>query len=474
VIAAVYEIHDQQFDPESAEAFIRPLRECVRKHPFLNVVVKDADTEKPAYEAVPELDLEDHVVILADDDAPLHTVEGELEAFEAVLPSMLDRPWPADIPLWRIVVLPLSSRASTEACAPHGVKRCFVAFAFSHTIGDGMVGPLFHRTFLDAIRQQPMADGSDFTPIVTTDPDLTLPEPFDTPERLPISWNFLLGPILAVYLPKFLNNLLGLRAASNTIDSGTWTGAPIFHVPTRTQGSNSKVKLFALSPAALQSILQAARNNGSKLTAVLHQSIVRALASTLPESDRSTNFVSCTAVDMRSSVGLSSDTWGLYVSGYYEVHARPLNVDGTLSTWPEQTWTDTRSLTLALAECAGRLHDQAIGLLRYAPSIRAWTLGKIGQKRDASYEVSNLLAVDGGSDSGGGCSVTKMVFAQPGNAGSAPLVFNVVSVKEGELVCAVTWQAGALGLQDEKSEAEFVAEICDRVRADLEADDQMS
>ena len=473
MIAAVYEIHDQRFDPTSAEAFIRLLRDCVRKHPFLSVVVTGADTEEPAYEAVPEHNLEDHIVVLTDEETPLPSLETELEAFETVLPSMLDRPWPAHIPPWRIVVLPLSTRASTEACAPHGVKRCFVAFAFSHTIGDGMVGPVFHRTFLDALRHDMMSETSEITPIIVTDPDLTLPEPFDTPERLPVSWSFLLGPVLAVYLPKFVNNLLGLRAASNIIDSGTWTGAPMFHDPTRTQGSNSQVKMFALSSAALQSILQAARTHGSKLTAVLHQSIVRALASTLPESDRSKNFVSCTAVNMRSSVGLSSDTWGLYVSGHYEVHARPLPVNGTVSTWSEQTWTDARSLTTALAECAGRLQDQAIGLLRYAPSIRAWTLGKIGQRRDASYEVSNLLAVHGDNGSGGGCSITRMLFAQPGNAGSAPLVFNFVSVREGELVCAVTWQAGALALEDKRSEDEFVAEICDRVRADLEAVGQM-
>lgn len=71
-------------------------------------------------------------------------------------------------------------------------------------------------------------------------------------------------------------------------------------------------------------------------------------------------------------------------------------------------------------------------------SIRNWTLGKIGQQRDCSYEASNILAFDGtdGTDSADGsadheCKVNKMVFTQPGNALSAPLVFNIVSVKGG-------------------------------------------
>ena len=123
-------------------------------------------------------------------------------------------------------------------------------------------------------------------------------------------------------------------------------------------------------------------------------------------------------------------------------------------------------MTKKLAECAVTLQDQAIGLLRYIPSIKKWTLGKIGSLRDSSYEVSNLLVFDG-SGEGNQCRITNMVFAQPASPPSAPLVFNFVSVKGGSLMCAITWQEGALGIPLEKEKA-FVDEICSSMRTDFE------
>jgi hypothetical protein len=108
-------------------------------------------------------------------------------------------------------------------------------------------------------------------------------------------------------------------------------------------------------------------------------------------------------------------------------------------------------------------------LLRYAPSIRNWMLGKVGQSRDGSYEVSNLLAFD---DTDDGAShkykISKMVFVQPANVLSAPLVFNIISVKGGSLVCAVSWQAGALDVPLEEEDL-FVDGICSSLQADFEA-----
>jgi hypothetical protein len=200
----------------------------------------------------------------------------------------------------------------------------------------------------------------------------------------------------------------------------------------------------------------------------MHQFILRALSKAVPSHDV-TNFVSGTPVDMRASIGIPASTWGLYVSGYYEVHPR-LPSPGTSSEdsgLSDAMWNAASLMTKSLAECGSRLHDQAIGLLRYAPSIRSWMLGKIGLQRDSSYELSNLLAFDGG-DGSGDCRVSKMVFSQPGNCLSAPLVFNVISVKGGNLVCTISWQVGALDVPADE-EMPFVDEICSSIRADFEA-----
>ncbi|KAL2854086.1 hypothetical protein BJX68DRAFT_38889 [Aspergillus pseudodeflectus] len=456
VIGAIYEIESENVDVTLPETFIAPLKQCVLEYPFLSVVVSSKDTDKAAYEGVSRMDLKEHISIL-----PEPTGENEMGAIEKVLPSILDRPWPAGIPPWRIVVLPLAPANPLST-------RCFVAFSFSHTIGDGKVGLTFHRTFQAAWIESLTSPEND-TSFSLSLPKQTLPEPFDTPARLPISWKFLLAPLAGAILPKTLTHILGLRASASSIDAGTWTGAPIFFDST---AECSRVRLLEIEAPLVANALATSRAHGAKLTATLHQLIMRALSETLP-SKEVTNFVSGTAVDMRASIGVPAGEWGLYVSGHYEVHPRISSTadSGDVAqkkpALSEKMWESARTMTRNLAACGMRLQDQAIGLLRYAPSIRGWTLGKIGERRDSSYEVSNLLAFDSAAV-GSKCRVTKMVFVQPGNVLSAPLVFNVVSVKGGSLVIAVSWQAGALGLDRVDEEGSFVEGVCEGIRAGFE------
>ncbi|KAL4903564.1 hypothetical protein BDW74DRAFT_179561 [Aspergillus multicolor] len=462
VIAAVYEVTHKNFSAKDSASFIQPLRHCIQEHPFLSVVVKDKHTEKPFFQKVSALDLSNHISIIREKNI---TLGPENESIERFLQPVLDRPWPADIPPWRIVVLPLPPQDERA-------KRVLVAFSFSHTLGDGMVGHTFHRTFLDAW-QSASSDESENASLIVPPSKLDLPLPFDTPSRLPISWAYLLSPLLAVYLPKWIGSLLGLRAAVTTVDAGTWTGSDMFFDPSNHE--SSRTRLLEIDAPTVENALIVSRAHGTKLTGLLHQMIVRALSKALPDKTI-TNFVSGTAVDMRRSIGLPGLSWGLYVTGHYDVHPRPRPHPSTSEKEPasasalsDEMWTSAAAITRDLASCATRLHDQAIGLLRYVPSIRAWTAGKVGQQRDCSYEVSNLLVFDGVSGAGGGakCKITKMVFATPANVVSGPLVFNVISVKGGSMVVAVNWQVGALGLPVE-AEGVFVDEVCESIRVDFE------
>lgn len=447
VVSAVYEFDGGDVDVKSANSFVQPLNRCIEEHPYLGVIVKDAHTEKPYYETAPNISLEDHVCILGDDEAS----GVDNTTFEKVFPPILDRPWPSSIPPWRIVVLPLPPSGNSK------ITRCLIAFAFSHALGDGIAGLAFHRTFLDSWQRQMTVSK---TPLSLTVPGRTLPAPFDTPQTLPISWAFLLGPLIAVLIPKFIANFLGLRASVSTVNENSWNGSPIFF----NAGSLcSRMKLLEIEAPLVKNALQASRSHDAKLTATIHQLILRALSKALPDP-QITNFVSGTAVSMRGSVGAKSDEWGLYVSGHFEVHPRVDATNGTIFT--DSMWTAASSMTKNLAECGVTLRDQAIGLLRYVPNMRKWTQAKIGGQRDSSYELSNLLAFDGNSE-GGQCRISKMVFAQPGNVPSAPLAFNLVSVKGGSLMCAITWQEGALGVPREE-EAAFVDKVKSSLREGFE------
>jgi hypothetical protein len=266
-----------------------------------------------------------------------------------------------------------------------------------------------------------------------------------------------------VYLPKFIGKLLGLRAAASTVDAGTWIGSPIFFDPTATE--NSRVRILEIEAPLVHNALQVSRTHNTKLTGTMHQMIVRALSKAIPDPTI-TNFVSGTPVDMRASIGTPALTWGLFVSGFYDVHPRPC--DATDPALSDEMWKAASSMTRGISACAATLQDQAIGLLRYVPGIKKWTLSKLGQQRDSSYELSNLLAFDNSHGEDKSCEIAKMVFSQPGNVPSAPLVFNVISVKGGSLVCTVSWQAGALGVPLE-NERSFVDGICLSIQTDFEA-----
>jgi hypothetical protein len=392
----------------------------------MSVVLKGKNTESPVWEGVPKLELNNHILILESNTS----AEDDTRAIEEALPSIVDARFTSALPPWRVVVLPLSSN--------DGKPRCFVAFAISHAIGDGGAGLAFHQTFLGALHHSTSKD-DDFTFSV---PTRQLPEPFDTPERLPIS-------------PDFMRSVM----ASSVINDGTWTGSKVFL--DEDAGLHTRIRMLELDSRVVDAALRASRSHNTKLTPALHQLVVRALSKAVKD-ENVTNFASLTATDLRgaSRVGLE---WGIFVSGLATSHVR---ADTTVPV-SDEMWESARLLSKRLAEATSTLDNQMIGMLRFIPSQKDNLLSKLGATREGSYALSNMLAVDGGKAEDS-CKVTKMVVATSAAVPSAPLSICLISVKGGSLVCTLSWQPGALGvpLRDESS---FVDEICSSLRADFAA-----
>jgi len=482
VVAAVYELADEEarIDTASLQTFIRPLKQIVQQHAWLWAVVKDKSTEKSYYAAVSSLDLAHHVVLT---DREVNDTDG----VAALIRSSLDEPLPDGLPPWRVTVARLPPIPASDSTPQK--TRCLIAFAFSHVLGDGMTGLAFHHSFLEAWQSSllPSTDGVPETSTrVTCTATQSLPEPFDTPARLPISWGFLLGPLIAALLPKPIAHFFGLRAHANTIDAGTWTGTKIFQRAGSPRkgasavagegrgpvGEHTKLRILEIDATVLQGVLCACRAHDAKLTALLQQLIVRALSSCswLREgAEAPANFASQSAVNMRRSVHHPALQWGLYATAYYELHPRVAAAHPTgSSTLPDAAWEAAAATTRRLADQATRLTDQPMALLRYAPSVRGWVAGHLGQRRDGSFDVSNLGVFDGrgAEEKEATGRISKTVFAQPANVMSSPLTFNVITAHRGSLVCAVTWQEGALGVGVEREE-ELVDGICESLEADF-------
>ncbi|KAL7893558.1 alcohol acetyltransferase domain-containing protein [Trichoderma sp. SZMC 28014] len=443
IVGALYEFGDD-VDAYSPSSYYQPLRQCIEEHAYLSVAIGDAHTDKAFYYHVLDIRLEQHVVI-AD-----HTAPGDdLSGIQKVFADDLDKPFPSDVPPWRVTVLPLQT-------------GCFIAFSYSHSIGDGWSGAVFHHTLLNAFRK--CSTSSRSVDSLVKLPPRPLSPPFDTAERLPISWSYLIAPLFAMILPTFVTKLLRLRVSVSAVDTSTWTGSlSRFDAETH----RTKVVVYEIEAPLLSSAIRAARGHDAKLTATFHGIVSRALSRAIPDP-KYTNFASLTAVNMRRSIGIPPDEMGNFVSGAYMNHPR----DDTRGDFSDDFWAAARLNTHKLMEAASALSDQPVGLLRYLLSIRKWLAGRIGKQRDSSYEVSNIGSFDADSrllnNTDKTTRITKMAFSQPGHVASSAMAFNLASVKDGNLIYSVTWQQGALGI-DEDKEDDFVHDICAAIRQDLES-----
>lgn len=426
---------------DSVSTYNYALRSCIGTHPRLSVIIAKHDTDSPYFEFCPYIDLSQHVEFL---EHGMGKSESEAATIQKILPGILDGFLPTTIPSWKIVVLPFSD------------KRCFIAFSYSHALGDGLSGCAFHRTFLEALQEQRLE-----TDLKCKPARKALSPPFDTPENLPISWSYLLSPFLGVYLPKWLSALLGFRGEMNATTPSTWTGTPIFY---DADTLRTGVEMISIARDMVDDALKLCRINGAKLTGLLHQLILDALSECLPQPHEFDRFGVGTAINMRPTVEVSNDEMGVFASGDFQM--QPLQKN----TWREDgsfDWTLARAITDRLSIRAKEVKDQPLGLLRYLLSIRAWTLSKIGGRRDDSYAISNLMSFQPVGKVNK-CAITEMVFCRPTDvAGGAALSVNVVSVRDGPMNITINWQVEGLDVGTYEGEVAFVSAVCRHVEAGL-------
>jgi hypothetical protein len=410
------------------------LKYCLQKHPWLTVTLKDTHTEKPFWEGVSTVNLENHISLVIESNSEY---DNETRNIESVLPNILDQGFQDAIsPPWRIAVLPLPPQNDTKK------PRCYITFVFNHCIGDGGAGLLFHLTFIEGLQNDVSTEDDSF---VATVPSHSLPDAFDTPDNLPTSSEYLSG-----------------IAKSNLMNEGTWTGPPV----SLKEGERlrTRIRLLEVDEPLVEGALRASRAHGTKLTGTLHQLIVRALSKSVQDSGV-TNFTSITATDLRRAAGVGLE-WGIYVSGVSSAHAR-VNPDAPLS---DEEWESARNMSTKLAEGTKSLQDQFTGLVRFIPNQRESMTKKLGARRDCSYAVSNMGTFDPAGKPGS-CRITKMVNLTSALVPGPPLSFSLYSIRNGSLIWTISWQPGALGVDNED---EFIENFCSSILGDFKTLEETS
>lgn len=428
VVGGTYEFGDAS-DLSSLSTYTNALQKCADRYPQMSVVVADAQSNSPYFEHYPKLDLEQHVQLLHG----CKKNEDEGTAIEKALPGILDTKLLPTIPAWKVFVLTLSE------------KRCFIAFFYSHTLGDGMSGLAFHQSLLSSLEGADVK--GEYSPKFQSK---AISPAVDTPQNLPITWSFFLATILGLFLPKSILLLFGIGVSIDVVTSATWTGSPIFY---NADKHATGVRTLCIEGEIVNKVLRVCRSHDAKLTGLFHQLIIIALSESLPQTAGINDFAAQTSLSLREALNISGDEIGNFISADTErlLRGKKRNPEAEASI----DWASAKTTTERLAKSSKDLRNHPIGLLRFVSDIQSWTSSKIGGNRDCSYEVSNLTRFQ---PAGPGHKVTivEMVFCQPASVTGPPLSFNLVSVAKGPLTIAVSWQIGALGLGSDQDETEFV------------------
>ena len=445
------------------ETFIPALKHCIAAQPILSAAIRGEGTESPQFVRPATLDLRNHIKIYEAQTANGTTAANDNDLLKEVLIETHQKLYVdiERIPPWKIVVLPLLKRPGSSD------RRFYILFSFSHSHGDGKSGLAFHKTFMKGLETGHLTN--DANPIYKPPSSPLLP-PIEKACKLKISLPYLLRPLVATYMPKFLAGMLGLPASAVPHNPDSWIGTPASYDP---ENFHMGMEIMVIDKEILNAILAACRSHGAKYTGLIHQVIVRALSQALPADAPAGNFVAETAIDLRNLIpGISADDMALCMSGFYEALPRVDNGFGPEGKQDEDDkeamWAGARSTTEKLAASASTLSDQPIGLLQYLAHFRMWLVNQMGKPHDGSYEVSNILSFDpfSGDKSANqqhtkSWDVERMVFSQPANPTSAPLCFQFVSRKGGDMVMTLTWQRGVLGVPDEDN---FAKGICDTIQ----------
>lgn len=422
----------------SEDVIFKALKECIEQHPTWATIVQDSQAEIPQLARAPNIDLSRH----------LHLLEPTIDKDqEDTIQSLLERAHNDPLsdyetrPQWRLYIAPDASS-----------KISHVAFATSHVLADGMSGFVFHKTFLQALRDSPQLP-FDADPILEPSVHETLPPALEQAGNLSISWSFLIGPLVGEFCPPWIARMLGL-SKDNPEYSKPWCGAATR--PTRKSTADALVQtavhVTAVPPEILQSAIAACRKHNARVTSLLNHLLCRALARNLHSRGQEyRKFATETAIDLRRCLPVEyQQSMGNYASAVTET----VEISHESLETGAIDWESIQASTKNLGERSSTLADQPTGLLKYLSNYREWTLKKASTPAEASFGMSNLGVFDGSSntsdDSAASWTVTDMVFSQSADATGAPFNLNVASGKHGSLMLVVTWWPGMFGLEDER------------------------
>jgi hypothetical protein len=339
-----------------------------------------------------------------------------------------------ELPLWRVIVV---------GCDPNKDQLGFdeyvfeIGFFYHHAIGDGKSGGAFHMGFLDAMNALADAGPAISSPVdkVVKPAELSLLPSIEETRAWPLSIPFVAGQVLKEFVLPRSHSL--------------WTGPPVQFSPEHLPKTRLLTLFFGSDTVARLSRL--CRRNGVTMTPLLSIVIARLLASRHPIPG---DLDATVAISLRRFSGVDNRQVVNHVASV-TVPFSTSSKSGFLSSTSSNPldWGVVRSCKKIIDAKAMSPANQDTLLLRFLNDYRGWFKKRVGKRREASFEVSNIGVIDGGMASGGTARFRRIIFSQSASVTGSPYCFCIATAKGGDMAIALSWQFGIL---DDKTAREVL------------------
>ncbi|KAK9469415.1 alcohol acetyltransferase-domain-containing protein [Lipomyces arxii] len=361
------------------------LSRLVTRHAALRAVVLDHDTKLPKFGFLARIELDKVVEFV--------TCESEIE-----LGSLHETKFDytaADVPLWKLVVMNMTT----------------LAFVFDHSPLDGTSGGIFHTDLLEFINTAPESDLS----VVECDSIDMFPAMESVVNTRPPA-TYIISTLWKEFGPKWKS---GPPARNGSI----------YAIPTTYPVTNARYRVLTLSPSQATSALSQCRAHSTTLTAFLNAALLAAMTKAYPSAP---GFGTSIPISARRFMPNKDRIMGAYVFQYAEIT-------------PAQafSWAEAARFGAALKAGTTAKAGYLIGMLRMLfGNISGWMQAKVGQVRDRDMEISNLGAWKFVS---GEYVAVKFGFSQPVGVTNPPVVISVAGIAGGSVTMVLGYSEDIVG-----------------------------
>ncbi|KAK7745421.1 Alcohol acetyltransferase [Cytospora paraplurivora] len=399
----------------------------------LRVGIIREDTDHASFVRVPSLNILDFIqwkTVTASTQTQYdsHILDAIRDKLEQLWPDIANRP------PWKLLVIQNERPGSEEVVIN-------IVFTVHHAVADGKSTSLFHTLLLQELNSFSGPPPELRNHILTFSQPPVLAPSQEELVHVKIGWMFFFKTLWGEFGPAWLKP---------TPPAEPWRGKAITLEPHKLE-----LRLIAIQPAVVSSLISACRVHGASLNGVFHILILASLARRVPP-DVAPAFSGETPISLLPWAKLPPD-----VSVDLSKTLTVLNT-GTKKVWGAETVDRLRAqfgvqddgleadLIWPLAaewraevraKVASLPNDDVVGLLPWVKDWQKRWKDKIGQQRDATWEISNIGSVTrANSGVSEGWRIQRSFFTQPALVAGAGFGVNVTGVEGGEVTLVLNWQ----------------------------------